>query len=89
VPPLCLRRVMSLRPRDLRATDAAVRAAAAATAMVLEDLEEAFRKRAWANRNEPRGSEPPGGGPPLWLTGGSTAAGGPARWTGQMWSAGA
>jgi hypothetical protein len=57
VPRLCLRHVMSLRPRDPRAADAAVRGAAAATAMLLEELEEATRKRAWANRSEPRGRE--------------------------------
>jgi hypothetical protein len=57
VPRLCLRHVMSLRPRDPRAAGAAAPAAAAATAMILEELEEALRKRAWANRNEPRGRE--------------------------------
>jgi hypothetical protein len=57
VPRLCLRHVMSPRPRDSRAAEAGVRAAAAETAMVLEELEEALRKRTWTNRNEPRGRE--------------------------------
>jgi len=53
----CLRHVMSLRRRDPRGAHAAVRAAADATADVLADLEEAFGKRAWARRHEPRGPE--------------------------------
>jgi hypothetical protein len=54
---LCLRHVIALRRRDPRGARAAVRAAAGATAEVLGDLEEAFGKRAWDRRHEPRGPE--------------------------------
>lgn len=56
-PRLCLRHVMSLRRRDPRSAGAFVRVAERRTESVLADLEEAFRKRAWANRHEPRGRE--------------------------------
>jgi hypothetical protein len=55
---MCLRHVMALRSGHRRGADAADRAAAATrTAALLEELEEAFRKRAWAYRDEPRVSE--------------------------------
>ena len=54
---LCLRHVITLRRRDPGGTSAAVRAAADATAEILADLEEAFGKRAWSPRHEPRGRE--------------------------------
>jgi hypothetical protein len=56
-PELCLRHVMALRRRDPRSAEAAVRSAARRTQAVLAELEEAFRKRSWAHRNEPRGRE--------------------------------
>ena len=56
-PALCLRHVMSLRQQDPRGADGAVRVASRRTESVLRELEEAFRKRSWAHRHEPRGSE--------------------------------
>lgn len=56
LPYLCLRHVMALRPRDPRRAVAA-RTAAHRTESVLRELEEAFGKRAWARRHEPRGGE--------------------------------
>jgi hypothetical protein len=54
---LCLWHVISLRRRDPGGTRAAVRAAADATAELLADLDEAFGKRVWSRRHEPRGRE--------------------------------
>jgi hypothetical protein len=56
-PELCLRHVLALRRRDPRSAEAAVRSASRRTQAVLGELEEAFRKRSWAHRNEPRGRE--------------------------------
>ncbi len=56
-PGLCLRHVMTLRRHDPRGAGAAVQLAARRTEFVLGELEEAFRKRAWAHRHEPRGRE--------------------------------
>jgi len=56
-PRLCLRHLMSLRQQDPRNTDAAVRVAARRAESLVRELEEAFRKRAWAHRHEPRGRE--------------------------------
>jgi hypothetical protein len=56
-PALCLRHVISLRQRDLRGAEAAVRVAARRAEAILRELEDAFRKRAWAHRHEPRGRE--------------------------------
>jgi hypothetical protein len=53
---LCLRHVMSLGPHDPRSR-AAGQMAAYRTASVAGELEEAFGKRAWARRYEPRGDE--------------------------------
>ena len=54
---LCLRHVIWLRRRDPGSAGPAVQMAARRTESVLADLEEAFRKRAWAHRHEPRGRE--------------------------------
>jgi hypothetical protein len=56
LPYLCLRHVMSLRPQDPRRA-AAARMAAHRTGSVLRELDEAFGKRAWDRRHEPRGAE--------------------------------
>ena len=48
---------MSLHRRDAGGARVAVRTAAGATAEILADLEEAFGKRAWSRRHEPRGRE--------------------------------
>lgn len=56
-PDLCVRHVLALRRRDRRAAGAAARAAARRIEAVLRELEEAFRKRTWAHRHEPRGRE--------------------------------
>jgi hypothetical protein len=57
LPGLCLRHVMSLRRNDPHRADAFAAVAARRTESVLAELEEAFRKRAWAHRHEPRGPE--------------------------------
>jgi hypothetical protein len=75
----CLRHVMALRRRDPRAARAAVRAGAGATAEVLGDLEEAFAKRAWARRHEPRGPEMTAWLRAAALLDGRVFGGGPAR----------
>jgi hypothetical protein len=75
----CLRHVMSLRRRDPRGARAAVRAAAGATADILGDLEEAFGKRAWARRHEPRGPEMTAWLRAAALIDGRVFGGGPAR----------
>ena len=56
-PMLCLRHVVSLRQQDPRSADAAVRLAVRRAESLVRELEEAFRKRAWAHRHEPRGQE--------------------------------
>jgi hypothetical protein len=56
-PGLCVRHVLALRRRDPHAAGAAARAAAHRTEAVRQELEEAFRKRTWAHRHEPRGGE--------------------------------
>jgi hypothetical protein len=56
-PQLCLRHVMALRDREPRGADPFVRSAAGRTQALLAELEEAFRKRSWAHRDEPRGPE--------------------------------
>jgi hypothetical protein len=56
-PELCLRHVLALRRSDPRSAEPAVQSAAHRTQAVLYELEEAFRKRSWAHRNEPRGRE--------------------------------
>ena len=56
-PELCLHHVIALRGRDARGAEAAVRSAAGRTQALLAELEEAFRKRSWAHRHEPRGRE--------------------------------
>jgi hypothetical protein len=53
---LCLRHMMSLGSHDPRRR-AAGQKAAYRTASVARELEEAFGKRAWARRHEPRGDE--------------------------------
>jgi hypothetical protein len=57
VPGLCLRHLVSLRRQDPRNADAAIRVAARRAESLMRELEEAFRKRAWAHRHEPRGQE--------------------------------
>lgn len=56
-PLLCLRHVVSLRQQDPRSADAAVQLAVRRAESLVRELEEAFRKRAWAHRHEPRGHE--------------------------------
>lgn len=56
-PMLCLRHVISLRQQDPRTADAAVQMAARRAESLVTELEEGFRKRAWANRHEQRGRE--------------------------------
>jgi hypothetical protein len=56
-PDLCLHHVMALRRHDPSGAQAAVRSAADRTQALLAELEEAFRKRSWAHRHEPRGRE--------------------------------
>jgi hypothetical protein len=56
-PGLCVRHVLALRRRDPRTAAAMTRAAARRIEAVRQELEEAFRKRTWAHRNEPRGGE--------------------------------
>jgi hypothetical protein len=56
-PDLCVRHVLALRRRDRRAAGAAAQAVARRTEAVRQELEEAFRKRTWAHRHEPRGRE--------------------------------
>jgi hypothetical protein len=53
---VCLRHVLSLSPQDPRRA-AAARMAARRTESVLRELDEAFGKRAWDRRHEPRGAE--------------------------------
>ena len=76
---LCLRHVMSLRRRDPGGARAAVQAAADETAAILADLEEAFGKRAWARRHEPRGPEMTAWLRAAALIDGRVFGGGPAR----------
>ncbi|HTS95592.1 MAG TPA: hypothetical protein VMI33_03150 [Streptosporangiaceae bacterium] len=54
---LCLRHVMSLRRRDPRGAVPVIRSVTRSAGAVLAELDEAFRKRAWAHRHEPRGPE--------------------------------
>jgi hypothetical protein len=56
-PQMCLRHVIALRDRDPRGADPFVRSAIRGTQALLAELEEAFRKRSWAHRDEPRGRE--------------------------------
>jgi hypothetical protein len=56
-PRLCLRHVLSLRQAGPRAAEPAVRAAARTAELLVGELEEAFRKRTWAHREEGRGPE--------------------------------
>ncbi|HEY7016077.1 MAG TPA: hypothetical protein VH480_25135 [Streptosporangiaceae bacterium] len=56
LPQVCLRHVLSLSPQDPRRA-AAARMAARRTESVLRELDEAFGKRAWDRRHEPRGAE--------------------------------
>lgn len=56
-PGLCVRHVLALRRHDPRAAGAAARAAGRRTEAVRQELEEAFRKRTWAHRHDPRGGE--------------------------------
>lgn len=56
-PVLCLRHVLALRRSDPPTAAPFVLVAARRTDSVLRELEESFRKRAWAHRDEPRGRE--------------------------------
>jgi hypothetical protein len=56
-PALCLRHVLALRRCDPSGAAPFVPMAARRTGSVLQELEEAFRKQAWAHRDEPRGRE--------------------------------
>jgi hypothetical protein len=54
---LCLRHVLALRRSDPPGAAPFLPMAARRTDSVLRELEEAFRKQAWAHRDEPRGRE--------------------------------
>ena len=54
---LCLRHVLALRRSDPAGAAPFLPMAARRTDSVLRELEEAFRKQAWAHRDEPRGRE--------------------------------
>lgn len=56
-PGICLRHVASLRATDQKAGDLATRQAVERTAVLREELEEAFRKQTWTSRHEARGTE--------------------------------
>jgi hypothetical protein len=56
-PVLCVRHVLALGRRDPRGAAPFARAAARSTETVLGELEQAFRKQAWAHRDELRGRE--------------------------------
>lgn len=54
---LCVRHVLALRRRDPRAARPAIQEAGRRIEAMHRELEEAFRKRTWAHRHEPRGRE--------------------------------
>jgi hypothetical protein len=54
---LCVRHLLGLRALDRRAAEVASRGAVERADMLIAELNEAFGKRTWARRHEPRGRE--------------------------------